>query len=241
MNGTTIVYGATGGIGEEVARALVLNNKPVHLVARDKNRLEQLAGELNSSYTAGDVMSDSLFDSVAAEAGEVVDGLVYAVGSINLRSLSRFSTEDFLNDLRVNAVGAARAVQAALPGLKKSDGASVVMFSSIAASQGFAMHGSVGMAKGAVNGLTLSLAAELAPRIRVNAIAPSLTRTPLAASMLANEKLVETITAAHPIKRLGTPADISNLTLFLLSEDSGWMTGQIIGVDGGRSTLRTGG
>lgn len=116
--------------------------------------------------------------------------------------------------------------------------ASVVLFSSVAALQGFSLHASIGMAKGAVNGLALSIAAELAPKIRVNAIAPSLTRTRLAEGILANEKFAEAIAGMHALERVGKPEDIAALASFLLSEEADWMTGQIISVDGGRSTLR---
>ena len=148
--------------------------------------------------------------------------------------------DDFLNDFKLNALGAAKAVQAALPALKASEGtSSVVLFSTVAVAQGFAAHASIAMAKGAVEGLTLSLAAELSPKIRVNAIAPSLTRTPLAEQLTANEQMTTAISSMHALQRLGEPQDIANLAAFLISEQSNWITGQIIGVDGGRSTLRT--
>jgi NAD(P)-dependent dehydrogenase (short-subunit alcohol dehydrogenase family) len=162
------------------------------------------------------------------------------VGTINLRGLQRFTEADFIHDFRVNALGAALAVQASLPALKRSAGvASVVFFSSVAARQGFSLHTSIGMAKGAVAGLTLSLAAELAPKVRVNAIAPSLTRTPLARGMLASEQMAAAIAGLHAMQRLGNADDIAAMAAFLLSQEADWITGQIIGVDGGRSTLRT--
>jgi NAD(P)-dependent dehydrogenase (short-subunit alcohol dehydrogenase family) len=134
------------------------------------------------------------------------------------------------------------AVKSLLPALKRSARpASVVLYSSVAVAQGFAFHTSMGLAKGAVEGLTRSLAAELAPRIRVNAIAPSLTATPLAEKLLANEKVTETITRNHALQRLGSAEDIAGLTDFLMSDQASWITGQVIGVDGGRSTLRTSG
>jgi NAD(P)-dependent dehydrogenase (short-subunit alcohol dehydrogenase family) len=212
----------------------------LHLVGRNSDKLALIAGELGASFTAGDVNDGDLFVRASQEAGESLDGLVYAVGTITLRGLSRLTEAEFINDFRVNAMGAALAVQASLPALKKSAGtASVVLFSSVAAQQGFGLHSSIGMAKGAVNGLTLSLAAELAPKVRVNAIAPSLTRTPLAEKMLANEQTAEAIANMHPLPRLGTSDDMAALAVFLLSQEADWITGQVIGVDGGRSTLRT--
>jgi NAD(P)-dependent dehydrogenase (short-subunit alcohol dehydrogenase family) len=176
---------------------------------------------------------------VAEDVGEEVDGLVYAVGTLNLKNLPRLTVDDFLTDFRVNALGAALAVQALTPALKKSKKpASVVLFTSIAVNQGFKFHASLGMAKGAVQGLTVSLAADLAPDVRVNAIAPSLTDTPLAAGLLENPKMAEAIAKLHPMERLGEPNDIASLVTFLLSDDASWITGQVFGVDGGRSSLR---
>ncbi|MFP5430532.1 MAG: SDR family NAD(P)-dependent oxidoreductase [Gammaproteobacteria bacterium] len=240
MTGTILVYGGTGGIGSATARRLAANGYRVHLVGRDASRLQALADELGGSHTAGDVLVPELFAQATAEAGESLAGLVYAVGSITLKTLGRLAEQDFLTDFRLNALGAALAVQAALPTLKKSaTPASVVLFSSVAAQQGFAMHASIGMAKAAVEGLSRSLAAELAPRIRVNAIAPSLTRTSLAGKLLANESSAAAIADLHALGRLGDPEDSASLAAFLLSPDAAWITGQVIGVDGGRSTLRT--
>ena len=209
-------------------------------MGRSEDKLAASAAELGASFTVGDVTDSDLFARVEKDAGEAVDGLVYAVGTINLRSFQRLTDVDFLNDFRVNAVGAALAVQACLAALKRSSGvASVVLFSSVAAVQGFSLHASMSMAKGAVSGLTLSLAAELAPKVRVNAIAPSLTRTPLAQSLLSSEQMATAIAGLHALQRLGTADDVASLTAFLLSEEADWMTGQIISVDGGRSTLRT--
>jgi NAD(P)-dependent dehydrogenase (short-subunit alcohol dehydrogenase family) len=144
-----------------------------------------------------------------------------------------------LLDFKVNALGAALAVQSLLPALKNNpDPSSVILFSSVAVDQGFKMHASISMAKGAVSGLTHALAAELAPKVRVNAIAPSLTKTPLTDGMLSNEKMVEAIANMHALPRLGKPEDMAALAAFLISEKSEWITGQIFGVDGGRSTLR---
>jgi NAD(P)-dependent dehydrogenase (short-subunit alcohol dehydrogenase family) len=238
MSNKIIIYGGSGGIGSMTGKLLRERGYELHLVGRDEGKLSKVAEELGASYTIGDVTDDQLFKRVTQEAGVVLDGLVYAIGTINLRSFSRLNEQDFLNDFQVNALGAARAIQAALPALKKSEKASVVLYSSIAAIQGFALHASIGMAKAAVSGLTISLAAELAPKIRVNAIAPSLTQTPLGDKVVSSEQMQTAIAGMHPLPRLGTPMDIASLTAFLISAESSWITGQIFSVDGGRSTLR---
>ncbi len=215
MDKKVLIYGGSGGIGAATARILKSNGFALHLVGRTEAKLSALADELSAGYTVGDVRDDNLYSRVAEEVGSPLDGLIYAVGTLNLGSLRRLSADNFLDDLHVNAVGAALAVQSSLPALKKSkDIASVVLFSSVAALQGFALHASMGMAKGAVGGLTLSLAAELAPKVRVNAIAPGLTQTPLAGSILRNEKITEGIASMHALPRLGTPEDMAALAVF---------------------------
>ena len=240
MKSTVIVYGATGAVGSHTATLLHEQNYRLHLVGRDKDTLEKLGRDLNAEITVGDVTDGNLFKRVKEDTGNEISGIVYAVGTINLGSIRRFKESDFLNDFKVNAVGAAMAVQSALPKLKKhKDVSSVVLFSSVAAQRGFAMHASIGMAKGAIDGLTRSLASELAPDIRVNAISPSVTQTPLSEKILSNEQVSESIKNKHPLKRLGTPEDIATLAAFLISKESGWITGQVIRVDGGRSTTET--
>ena len=170
-----------------------------------------------AGFTAGDVTSADVFTratQVASDGGRIA-GLVYAVGTINLKPLGRLTEADFEQDFRVNALGAAIAVQAALPALKAGDEpSSVVLFSTVAVAQGFASHASISMAKGAVEGLTLALAAELAPKVRVNAIAPSLTRTSLAQGLVSNETVANGIAQMHALPRLGTAEDIAALAAF---------------------------
>ncbi|MFM9975527.1 MAG: SDR family NAD(P)-dependent oxidoreductase [Beijerinckiaceae bacterium] len=240
MTGKILIYGGAGGIG--AATALLLHKKgyPLHLAGRDGEKLASVAQAVSGTYSIADVEDASSFARVMADVGETLAGLVYAVGTINLKPLGRLASADFERDFRVNALGAALAVQAALPALKAHDGiASVVLFSTVAVAQGFTAHASVAMAKGAVEGLTLALAAELAPKVRVNAIAPSLTRTPLAKGLTASEPMANAIAQMHAIPRLGEAQDSAALAAFLISEEAGWITGQSIGVDGGRSTLRT--
>ena len=239
MTGKVLVYGGSGGIGAETARVLHAKGRALHLVGRDEARLSAIAAETAASFTVADVEDPLSFARVAEAAGSSLSGLVYAVGTINLSPLSRLTPDDFERDFRINALGAALAVQACLPALKAADGsAAIVLFSTIAVAQGFAAHASVSMAKGAVEGLATALAAELAPKVRVNVIAPSLTRTPLAAALTSNEAMATAIAQLHPLQRLGEARDSAALAAFLLSDDASWITGQIIGVDGGRSRLR---
>ena len=241
MADTVLIYGGAGGIGEATARALKEQGYGLHLVGRDEAKLKAAAEALDAGFTAGDVLESGTIEQAtkaAAPEGRLA-GLVYAVGTINLKPFAKLGEDDFVGDFRLNALGAARAAQAAIEPLKAYGKASIVFFSTVAVAQGFAAHASIAMAKGAIEGLTLVLAAEFAPQIRVNAIAPSLTRTPLAAQMTKSEPMASAIAGMHAMQRLGEPADIGELAAFLISEKAGWISGQIIGVDGGRSTLRT--
>jgi NAD(P)-dependent dehydrogenase (short-subunit alcohol dehydrogenase family) len=242
MTKTILIYGGTGGIGASTARALRARGYHLHLAARDETRLAALADEWEAGWTSGDVLNPDFFNKATQEAAKegVLQGLVYAVGTINLKPVARLTNDDFEKDFRINASGAAQAIQAALPALKAGESvSSVVLFSTVAVAQGFAAHASVAMAKGAVEGLTLALAAELSPKIRVNCIAPSLTRTEMAKPLTSNESMVTAIAGMHALGRLGEPDDIGPLAAFLASDEASWITGQIIGVDGGRSSLRT--
>jgi NAD(P)-dependent dehydrogenase (short-subunit alcohol dehydrogenase family) len=230
----------TSGIGGALARQLAATGSSVHLIGRNTENISTLAAEISATFALADVRDAGALEHAIQSAGPSVDGLAYCVGSINLKPAHRTSDADVLTDFEVNALGALRAARAAFPALKAGSqpNASIVLFSTVAVGQGFASHTSVAMAKGAVEGLTRTLAAEWAPKIRVNAIAPSLTRTPLASFMTANNATAEAIANMHPLQRLGEAEEVAALAAFLLSAQAGWITGQVIGVDGGRSTLR---
>jgi NAD(P)-dependent dehydrogenase (short-subunit alcohol dehydrogenase family) len=237
--GKYLIYGGAGGIGSAIARRLAKSGHQLHLSGRNAAKLKALAEEIKCGFTIADVLEPGAVEKVSGEAG-AIDGLAYAVGSINLKPLARLSEADFLNDFKLNALCAAKAVQAALPALKASSAtASVLLFSSIAVAQGFASHASVSMAKGAVEGLTRALAAELAPKIRVNAIAPSLTDTGIAKAITANQALSQGVAALHALPRIGQGEDMAGMAEILLTDAGSWITGQVIAIDGGRSRART--
>lgn len=240
MGGKVLIYGGSGAVGSESAKLLKDKGYDLHLVGSNKEKLEEIANSLNASFSVADLRDSSSFERISEEAGKELAGLIYAVGTINLKSIRRLEEEDFMNDFKLNALGAALAIKSSLNALKKSKlGSSIVLYSSVAVGQGLSMHASLSMSKGAIEGLTRSLAAELAPNIRVNAIAPSLlTDSTLSSLILKDEKSIETMASSHALKRLGSPKDIARLTSFLISQDSTWITGQVMGVDGGRSVIQ---
>jgi NAD(P)-dependent dehydrogenase (short-subunit alcohol dehydrogenase family) len=230
----------TSGIGGALARQLKAKGDEPFLIGRNAERLAALAGELACDFAIADAIDAAALAEAIGKAGSSIDGLAYCVGSIRLKSLARLEDAEIKADFELNALAAFHSVKAALPALKASGqaNAAIVLFSTVAVQQGFPSHVSVAMAKGAVEGLTRALAAELAPKIRVNAVAPSLTRTPLAEFLTKNEQSAQAIAAMHPLQRLGEADDVAALVAFLLSAESGWITGQVMGIDGGRSTLR---
>jgi len=238
--GPFLIYGGTGAMGSAIARRIAAAGVPLHLVARDAQRLEDLSLAIGSGYTVGDVLDEGLVERATRDAAGdgPLSGLVYAVGTITLKPFHRVTAADMERDFAINAVGAARAIQAALPAMKRSSDAAVLLFTTVAVEQGFAAHTSIAMAKGAVAALTRTLAAELAPRIRVNAIAPSLTLGGMGDGVAASEPLRKAIGDLHPAGRLGTGEDVAALGVVLLTDAGSWITGQVIGVDGGRSTLK---
>ena len=234
-----IIIGTTG-IGAGLARKLHADGAALHLISREAGRLAALAAEFSASYAVADITVPSELEQAVLAAGPEIGGLAYCVGSINLKPAARLTDAEIIKDFELNALGAFRAIKAALPALKASlqQTASILLFSTVAVQQGFASHASVAMAKGAIEGLTRSLAAEFAPKIRVNCIAPSLVRTPLAEFITKNEPTTQAIAALHPLQRIGEAQDIAGMGALLLSPGSSWITGQVICIDGGRSTLR---
>lgn len=215
---TIVIAGGSSGIGLATRELFTTRGHHVQVTSRDE--------------------FDASNPSSLPPLPEQIDGLLYCPGTITLKPFQQLTEEDFLRDFQINLLGATRLLKAALPALKKSPSASVVLFSSVAVKCGMPYHASIAAAKGAIEGLTRSLAAEWAPQIRVNAIAPSLTDTRLASSLLSDEKRRETAAARHPLKSIGKPTDVAELVSFLLSESSRFMTGQILRPDGGLSGLR---
>ena len=226
-----LIVGASSGVGLSIAQKLVEKGAEVFTTSRDVNK--DFPGkkiELN--------ISDDL-SNLSAKLPERLNGLVYCPGTINLKPFSRLTDQDFLNDFEVNVLGAVKVIRQVINQLKKADQASVVLFSTVAARTGLNFHSSVGTAKSALEGLSISLAAEYASSgIRVNTIAPSLTDTPLAANLLSTPEKREVSDKRHPLGRIGNANDISSAALFLLSEESSWITGQVLHVDGGMSSLK---
>lgn len=226
-----VVIGGNSGIGKELVEQLLNENNAV--VSITKSGVD--FSHPNLVAIAADVLSTDLS---AIAWPEIIDGLVYCPGSINLKPFNRIKPEDFVAEFELNVVGAVKTIQACLPNLKKSSSASIVLFSTVAANLGMPFHSSIASAKGAVEGLAKSLAAEFAPIIRVNVIAPSLTDTPLAEKLLSTDEKRKAGADRHPLKKVGTPADQAAMAAFLLSEKAGFITGQIIGIDGGMSAVK---
>lgn len=224
-----LLIGGNSGIGLASAKKLKDQGHELLAAARGQDQLQAL-GIPCQDFDAENVSSLELPDQL--------DGLVYFPGTINLKPFHRLGREEFLTDFQVNALAAIEVIQQALPALKKSPRASLVLFSTVAVQTGMPFHASIAAAKGAVEGVARSLAAELAPKIRVNAIAPSLTDTPLASALLSSDAKQEAAAERHPLKRVATAEELAHLTAYLLGADSAPLTGQVLHPDNGLSSLK---
>jgi NAD(P)-dependent dehydrogenase (short-subunit alcohol dehydrogenase family) len=226
-----LIIGASSGIGSSLAKQLIAEGHQVY-------------GTFNKTTAPADgfaklqplnVLDENLDFSFLPD---LIDGLVYCPGAVNLKPFARIKPEDFVSDYQLQLVGAVKVIQACLPKLKNSNQASIVLFSTVAVQTGFNFHSLVASSKGAIEGLTKALAAEFAPKIRVNCIAPSITDTPLAGTLLNTDEKKEANAQRHPLKKIGRPEDLAYLASFLLSEKSSWISGQVLHADGGMSTLK---
>jgi len=232
MSKNYLIVGGSSGIGLALTNLLADAGNKVIVLSRNS---DQLQIKYNIEHHKVDVLNN--FDTFPSFEFEL-NGVVYCPGSINLKPFISLKEQDYLNDFNINALGAVKIINNYLPNLKKAETSSLVFFSTVAVQIGMPYHASVAMAKGAVEGLTRSLAAELAPNIRVNAIAPSLTDTPMASRLLSSDEKKEASAKRHPLNSIGNPEEIAKAASFLLSNDSGWITGQVIHIDGGISSLR---
>lgn len=227
-----LIIGGSSGIGKSLSEIL---SKAGHQVYATYNQHPQETTASNIQYAHVNVMEENInLDFLP----DTLDGLVYCPGSINLKPFKRIKPKAFEEDYKLQVIGAIKILQAVHAKLKAAENASVVLFSTVAVQMGFNFHTQVAASKGAIEGLTKSLASEWAPSIRVNAIAPSLTDTPLAAKLLNNDEKKETNAQRHPLKRIGQAEDIAQMAAVLLSNQSAWMTGQIIHLDGGMSSIK---
>jgi NAD(P)-dependent dehydrogenase (short-subunit alcohol dehydrogenase family) len=240
MKKIVLITGGSGGIGSAVARRVVAAGGTPVLVARDAERLATIAAEIDAPAYPGDVLDSAGFAAIVgrveSEVGPI-DGVVHAVGSILLKPLHATSVDDFRATFEINATSAFILMRTVMPLLMRRKRGSVVLFSTVAAATGLPNHESIAAAKSAVEGLVRSAAISYARYgVRVNAVAPALTRTGLSQSLWRNDAMLSASAAMHPLGRIGEPDDIAPAVLYFLSDDSGWTTGQVLGVDGGLGT-----
>ncbi|MEN9914839.1 MAG: 3-oxoacyl-[acyl-carrier-protein] reductase FabG [Bacteroidota bacterium] len=225
---TILLIGASSAVAKEVAKQLKLQGQTVISISRT---------EPDAPYDIFQIHDISTNEPMPVIEG-CIDGLVYFPGTINLKQFQSLKEVNFQNDFQINVLGAIKSIQSYSKNLALSDSASIILFSTVAVQIGMPFHASVAASKGAIEGLTRSLAAEFAPKIRVNCIAPSLTNTPMASRLLSTPEKIEASALRHPLKKVGDPKDLANMTTFLLSDASKWMTGQILHLDGGMSSIK---
>ena len=237
MNKKILIFGGTGAIGFSIAKKMNEEGYSPVIISRNKEDLASKAENIGCEYETCDILDSDQIENVSKKYNDEVVGLAYCVGSINLKPLRMSKNDDFIDSFKINTLGAINVIKSNLPSLTKNNG-SILLFSTVAVQQGFTNHSIVSSSKGAIEGLTLSLAAEFAPKIRVNCIAPSLTDSKMSKKMVSNETIKKAIENMHPIPKIGQGEDFGDLSSFLLSEKNSWITGQIFHIDGGRSKLR---
>jgi len=232
-----LIFGATGSIGSNLAHQFYNDKIDCHLIGRNEEELKKISTKLNYTYSVCDVLKLNFVKDLLQDLSETeILGIAYCVGSIDIKPFKLTKANDFVTSYVLNLVAVTEIIRNFQDNLKKNKG-SIVLFSTVAAKKGFANHSIISSAKAAVEGLTVALAAELSPNIRINCIAPSLTKSKIASAVIKNSTIEESIAKMHPLKRIGEGEDSANLANFLLTEKSSWITGQIIGVDGGRSSI----
>lgn len=224
---TVVIIGGSKGIGAAISKSLLETHKIINVSRSQPELMHQ-----NLTHYACDVLTDELPEI------EKVDSLIYCPGSINLKPFERLKIEDFKNDFDINFIGAVKAIQKYIPKLKEADKASILMFSTVASKLGMPFHTSVASVKSAIEGLVISLAAEYAPKIRINAIAPTVTDTTLASKLLRNDRQKEQMIERHPLKKYLSPEEVAEMASFLISEKSASMSGQIFEMDCGITTFK---
>ncbi len=236
-NKKIFVFGGTGSIGKALTKKLKNDSYDPIIISRNEMELKQLSEEIDCEYKVCDVLDVEKIKSISEEYKDQLYGIAFCVGSINLKPLKMTKDEDFIDSFKINTLSAINAIKINQENLAKNNG-SILLYSTIAVKQGFTNHSIVSTTKGAIEGLTLSLAAEFAPKIRVNCIAPSLTDAKMTQKLISNDNIKKAIEIMHPIPKIGSGEDFSDIGSFLLSSKNSWITGQIFHIDGGRSSLR---
>ena len=237
MSKKYLIFGATGAVGSSLANKFYEEKEDCHLVARNEEEVKKLSTKLSYSYSVCDVLKMDFAKNLLNDLSSTeILGIAYCVGSIDIKPFKITKSNDFVSSYVLNLVVATEIIRNFQDNLKNNKG-SIVLFSTVASKKGFINHSIISSVKAAVEGLTVALAAELAPNIRINCIAPSLTKSKIASSVIKNSTMEDSIAKMHPLKRIGKGVDSANLANFLLTSKSSWITGQIIGVDGGRSSI----
>ena len=240
MSKKFLIIGATGAVGSSLVKLIKDDDRlanQAHLVGKNEDEVSKLSEETGFNYTTADVLQSDFLEKLEEDLRDVeIHGIAYCVGSIDLKPINLITKKDYLKSFELNFFPIVDIIKKFQENLKRNK-SSIVLFSTVAVKQGFPNHSIISPVKASLEGLTVSLASELAPNIRINCIAPSLSNSKMASKLLKNTKISEAIAKQHPLKRLGEGLDSAALAKFLLSTESSWITGQIIGVDGGRSNV----